>query len=215
MAAQALRERFRWLRSTAARPMQPCGIMETPTLPRFRMVVALDGSEYAEIVLEHALDQASRHDRPDLHILRVVDDTQQVDEVKQWLAAAVLEGLETFRGSRPDWRTRLHVRAGRAVDEIVDLANEIAADLVVIGRYGNYWLRRSVADKVIAAAPCPTLVVGLTQHDVEAEPQCPACVAVREASDGERWFCADHTADDRVRLSTLVPSTTMAHGGIW
>ena len=195
--------------------MQPRLVMETPTLPRYRMVIALDGSEYAEIVLEHALDQASRHDCPDLHILRVVDDAPHVDEVKQWLAATVLEGLETFRGDRPGWRTRLHVRVGRPVDEIVDLANEIAADLVVIGRYGNHWLRRSVADKVVAAATCPTLVVGLTQHGVEAEPQCPACVAVREASDGERWFCADHTADERIRLSALVPSTTMAHGGVW
>jgi nucleotide-binding universal stress UspA family protein len=195
--------------------MQLRRIMETPTLPRFRMVVALDGSEYAEIVLEHALDQASRHDRPDLHILRVVDDVRDADTVKQALAGIVLEGLETFREGRPDWRTRLHVRVGRPVDEIVDLANEVAADLVVIGRYGHRWLRRSAADKVVAAAPCPTLVVGLTQHGIEAEPQCPACVAAREASDGERWFCADHTAPDRVRLSALVPSTTMAHGGVW
>jgi len=194
--------------------MQPHSLMETPTLPRFRMVVALDGSEYSEIVLEHALDQASRHDRPDLHILRVVASRDDITAIKQWLAGIVLEGLETFRGGHSDWRTRLHVRAGKPEHEIPDLAAEVAADLVVIGRYGMHRLWRSVADKVVAAAPCPTLVVGLTQHGI-TEPQCPACAVVREASDGERWFCADHAAPDRLRLSTLVPSTTMAHGGLW
>lgn len=189
--------------------------METPTLPRFRMVIALDGSEYSEIVLEHALDQAVRHDAPDLHVLRVVDEGDDVDAVKRWLAATVLEGLDTFREGRPNWRTRLHVRAGKPEREIADLAAEVAADLVVLGRYGMHRFRRSVADKVVAAAPCPTLVVGLTQHGIDAEPQCPACVEVRETSDGERWFCADHIAPERLRLSTLVPSTTMSHGGVW
>jgi len=183
---------------------------------RFRIVIALDGLEYSEIVLEHGLDQAARHDAPDLHILTVVDKEADLEAIKTWLATSVLEGLETFRAGRPDWRTRLHIRPGRPVDEIVSLVGEIDADLLVIGHYGLHHPRHSIADRVIAAAPCPTLVVGLTGRTVDPQPQCPDCVTARAESEGERWFCAAHTGD-RLRLSALVPwSSESTHGGtLW
>jgi nucleotide-binding universal stress UspA family protein len=188
--------------------------MDTPTR-RYRIVIALDGSEYAEIVLEHALDQASRHDAPDLHVIAVVDEGADVEPTKVWLARSVLEGLDAFRAGRPHWRTRLHVRGGDAADEIANLAAEIDADLIVIGRYRLHHHKHSVADAVVARATCPTLVIaGLTGHVVEAEPQCAACVAIREQSDGERWFCAEHGAPGRMRLSTLMSwPSTLTHGG--
>ena len=184
---------------------------------RYRIVIAVDGLQYSEIVLEHGLDQAARHDAPDLHVLAVVEEPSGIATVKTWLAAAVLEGLDSFRAGRPDWRTRLHVRVGRPAEEIVDLAAEVDADLLVIGRYGLHHPRRSISDEVVTTATCPTLVVGLTGHAVEAEQPCPECAAVREQSDGERWFCAIHAAPDRLRLSTLVPpSPPPTRGGpLW
>jgi hypothetical protein len=138
-------------------------------------------------------------------------------KLKQRLAGLVLEGLEAFRAGRPDWRTRLHVRCGDPAVEITNLAAEIDADLIVVGRYGVHHARRSIADAVIANATCPTLVVGLSGHSVEADPCCDACAAIREDTDGERWFCAEHSAPDRLRLTTLIPSsTTPSHGGpLW
>jgi nucleotide-binding universal stress UspA family protein len=188
----------------------------TPPI-RYRIVIALDDSEYAEIVLEHALDQAARHDAPDLHALVVVDDRTDIVKVKQRLAALVLEGLDAFRAGRPDWRTRLHVRRGDPAAEIANLAADIDADLLVVGRYGVHGAHRSVADEVVANATCPTLVVGLTGHAIEPERSCDACAAIREESDGERWFCAEHSAPERLRLTALIPwSTTATHGGpLW
>jgi len=183
---------------------------------RYRIVIALDGSEYSEIVVEHALDQAARHDAPDLHFLCVVDDEDDVEERKRWLATLVLEGLDTFRDGRPDWRSRLHVRVGRAAEEIVALAGEVQADLLVLGRYGTQDPRRSSASAIIVGAPCPVLVVGLTDHPIELVPQCPRCVAVREESDGERWFCSAHSGDPRLHSTNLLPFTTrMTHGRMW
>lgn len=193
------------------------GFSYVATLRRYRIVIALDGSEYSSIVLEHALDQAARHDAPDLHVLTVIDPAIDVQPIKEWLAGQVLDGLEAFRAGRTDWRTRLHVRAGAAVDEIVNLAAEVKADLLVIGRYNIHHPRYSLAEEVVAKAPCATLVIGLEGHEVEPVQACTACVAVREESDGERWFCAEHTATDRLRLSTLVPSPNFqTHGGpLW
>lgn len=185
--------------------------MTTPP-NRYRIVIALDDSEYAELVLEHALDQAARHDAPDLHVLEVVDCLADVDAAKQRIATLVLEGLDAFRAGRPDWRTHLHVRVGRAADEITDLAGEVDADLLVIGRYGLHHTRGSIADAVLEAAPCPVLVIsGIPGH--VAEPTCPDCAAVREESAGERWFCDAHRSPDRVRLSALLPPSSSLTGG--
>jgi nucleotide-binding universal stress UspA family protein len=191
--------------------------MEIQTQRRYRIVIALDGSEYAELVLEHGLDQASRHDTPDVHVLRVVPTDTEVEPSKIWLATRVLEGLDAFRAGRPAWRTRLHVRVGNTAEEITNLAAEVDADLLVVGRYGLHHPRHSLAERIVATASCPTLVVGLSGHEVDATPMCPSCAAVREESDGESWFCADHRAPDRARLSTLMPwSGMLSHGGpLW
>lgn len=180
---------------------------------RRRIVVALDLSEYAEIVLEHALDQAVRSDGPDLHFVAVVEHEREVDETKRRLAALVLPSLEDARCT--DWRMRLHVRVGKAPEEITALADEIRANLIVIGRFGTHHPRRrlgTVASRVIDLAGCPTLVVGLTSQD-ETVAQCPECIEVRASSDGEQWFCEQHRAPDRVRLTAVISPTMIRTGG--
>ncbi len=176
------------------------------TARRYRIVVALDLSEYAEIVLEHALDQAARHDAPDLHFVTVVEDDGKVDlvDVKNRLAELVLDGLGNFGERAPDWHARLHVRAGEPDDEIIALANEVDADLIAMGRFGLHRPRKqlgSIAHRVLANAPCPVLAINHIDRAPE-QPQCPQCVQVRADSDGERWFCDAHSAPDRVTLAT-------------
>jgi nucleotide-binding universal stress UspA family protein len=191
--------------------------MTTAVIPsprRFRIVVALDLSEYSEVVLEHALDQAARHDAPDLHVVTVVGAKADIEATKNTLAALVLPDLEDFDCA--DWRARLHVRTGVPYEEIADLAAEVRADLVVIGRFGlhhRYGKARSVASRVLDAAPCPTLVVGLVDDSPDEVVQCEDCVAVRASSDGERWFCTAHSASDRVTLASAVLSPVSLTGG--
>lgn len=183
---------------------------------RFPIVIALDDSEYSEIVLEHALDQASRHLSPVLHFIRIVKRESELDLAHAKLATEVREGFETFALAPADYPCRLHVRAGHAADEIVNLAHEVKARLLIVGRYGAHRKSRSLADEVVANAPCPTMVIGLSGETVEAVRQCPDCVEARETSDGEIWFCRAHAAPDRIRLSSLVPGVTHdGRGGVW
>lgn len=187
--------------------------------PHFRMVVALDLSEYAEIVLEHALDQAARHSAPDLHFLHVIDDRRDdVDRAKRELADLVLGGIDTVGDHAQTWRSRLHVRSGRAHEEIVELAAEIDAHLIVCGRFGvhRHWLSHaSIAHRIIEHAHCPVLAVNLVDRPVQT-PQCPDCVRVRAETDGERWFCDAHSEPGRITLATtrLPPSTSWTGGGL-
>ena len=56
-----------------------------------------------------------------------------------------------------------HVRGGRPYEEIVRLAPEIDADLIVLATRGHSGLKRlllgSTAERVVRSAPCPVLVV--------------------------------------------------------
>jgi nucleotide-binding universal stress UspA family protein len=180
----------------------------TPRLDRrrFRIVVGLDLSEYAQIVLEHALDQAARHAAPDLHFITVRERNQEdVHELKSHLFQLVTSGIDAFSMGSGDWRARLHLRSGDPADEISMLAADILADMVVVGRFGAHAHDHKpgriggVADRVIALAPCPTLVAGLTEHDVQRSPICDACAHVREQTHGDVMFCLAHTDGARLQ----------------
>jgi nucleotide-binding universal stress UspA family protein len=135
-------------------------------LPPYVIVVALDHSEYAEIVLEHAMDQALRHDLPELHFLTVIARSRwTVDDAEHHLADAVLPAFEGI--DYADWSIRLHVRRGRPHEEIVAFAGDVRANLIVIGRFGLHHRSGrlgSVASRVLDRASCPTLVIGLTDR---------------------------------------------------
>lgn len=194
--------------------MQPLPIMTgTPANRRFVIVVALDRSEYAEIVLEHAIDQASRHERPDLHFVTVVDKGANTEAARVTFSTLVLQGLDTMnKGS--DWRSWLHVLEGIPDQEIGDFAGDISADLIVVGRFGASRRKGSTAEALLDVSPCAVLVVNLKQ-DTVTEPQCPACVAVRAETQAERLFCPEHSGD-RSSLSLRVSSSMVTRGGsVW
>jgi nucleotide-binding universal stress UspA family protein len=176
------------------------------------MVVGIDLSEYADIVLEHALDQAARHDAPELHLLTVRERRKpSAEDVTQALWERVYPALETFNRHGTDWRARLHVRRGKPDEQIATLAAEVRADLIVMGHFGLHHPRRpakSLSSRVLRAAVCPTLVVGMS--DTSDATQCPLCVALREDTDGNVWFCGDHTSSGNKHAMT---ATTVWTGG--
>jgi nucleotide-binding universal stress UspA family protein len=187
-----------------------------PRVRRYRIVVGIDLSEYSEIVLEHALDQAARHDAPELHFLTVRERRRpSSDDCKQALWERVYPALETFNRYGSDWRARLHVRRGRPEVEIAELAAEIRADLIVIGQFGLHTTRASdnnLPNRVLQQAVCPTLVVGLPAA-VDTSPQCLMCVAVRESTEGGSWFCGQHTGS-RGREHAVSEMTTWSRGSV-
>lgn len=190
---------------------------EVPARPRrFRMVVGVDLSEYSQIVIEHGLDQAARHQYPELHFIYVKESRKRSsDEMKQRLASAVYPALQTFNQYGTEWRARLHVRTGKPDEQIAALAADLRADLIVIGQFGLHNPHekfKTVPNRVLNAATCPTLVVGMPP-DADTTPICPACAAVREDTEGERWFCDAHSAPDRLE-HTVTPMTVWTGGSL-
>jgi nucleotide-binding universal stress UspA family protein len=184
-------------------------------MSRYRIVVAIDLSEYAEVVLEHALDQAARHDQSELHFVTVVPDARLMAVTKKRLADIVRDGLDVFRDGHVDWRARMHVRVGKPAEEIVALADDVEADLIVVGRFSQHRRRvGSTAQRVLDLASSPTLAINQLGKSVAEHAQCPDCARVRSSSDGEVWFCDRHRDRDRDTLATtlVLPSTIWTGG---
>jgi len=201
---------------------------------RFEIVVGVDLSEYSDIVAQHAFDEAIRHKRPSLHLLSVVpvhegqwwrrptetDLAVTEAEAKRRLAEFAVRVLDDAVpvDRRASWLVRLHVRRGRPEQQIVDLAAECFAGLIVVGRFGHAARERrglgSIADRVVQFADCPVLVVGAGRETTASEQQCPDCVQIRAESEGERWFCERHHSD-RLGHTTLLGDPLVRGGPMW
>jgi len=178
---------------------------------RYRIVVGIDLSEYSDIVLEYALDQAARHTNPELHFLTVCEAKNlSTDDCKQALWDRVYPVLETFTHHGREWRARLHVRRGKPDQQIGALAADIRADLIVVGNFGLHNPRsqyKNLPNGVINAAVCPTLVVGMPEAVADG---CPECHNIRELSDCDRWFCDNHSS--RKDTYSTTPMTVWTGG---
>jgi nucleotide-binding universal stress UspA family protein len=140
-----------------------------------RILLATDGSEEAELAALRAVDLADATDS-ELHVahvgvvpifLKSYPGTlgyerrlyEQIEEVSR----------ELLR--KESWRVKAaggtvagtHLRMGEVALEIVALAEELQADLIVMGSRGLGGVRRalmgSVSDSVVRHAHCPVLVV--------------------------------------------------------
>jgi len=92
-----------------------------------------------------------------------------------------------------------HLRIGNPAREIVQLASDLSADLIVVGTHGRTGMMKlllgSVARNVLSHASCPVLVVKPKNLPVwpQIEPPCLDCVAARESSFGQRVWCDRHS----------------------
>lgn len=114
-------------------------------------------------------------------------------------ARAVME--ETATRARQQFGERVvgHLANGTPWREIVQLAANIDADLLVVGSHRKSAVRRlvlgSVSEAVVRHASCPVLVARPKGHEAdvpEIEPPCPDCLETQAASAGQTLWCARH-----------------------
>ena len=138
------------------------------------ILLATDGSEEAQLAAASAADLAEKTNS-DLHVLTVGPDLPLYE-----LPEHPAEFEDVLRKNRGEAKEMLeqqakqieeagvtinetHLREGRAAEEIVEVAEEIGAGLIVMGSRGHGRLRRtllgSVSDAVVRHAHCPVTVV--------------------------------------------------------
>jgi nucleotide-binding universal stress UspA family protein len=199
----------------------------TAPVDRYTIVVGLDFSEPSDEALDQAFHAAHAREHAEVHVLHVELDlathAREAHLEREWeptaaavppvsnldrLEAHVVARLERFRaahGSPRFARLVSHFRLGSAAEQLVQLAADLDADLVVVGTHGRHGMARlllgSVAERVIRLAHCPVLVVrpkdhlGLRHAELpRPAPPCPACVARRRETGGDELWCTEHAA---------------------
>lgn len=133
-----------------------------------KMLLATDGSDDAALAARAAVDIA-RKTGPELHVVHAwhsVPSTRFESyihaQLKQEAREVLAEQVERIKGDGANV-AEAHLREGPAVDEILDLAKEVGADLIVIGSRGLGPVKRvvlgSVSEGVVHHATRPVLVL--------------------------------------------------------
>ncbi|MGH7751972.1 MAG: universal stress protein [Gemmatimonadales bacterium] len=122
----------------------------------WRVARSVAATSRGELVLTHVLTEAPLYRESVMTQVRpVYEGARKWAEgaLEDWVAKARAEGLNA----------RATLRTGVAYQQVVALATDERADLIVIGTHGRGGIDRallgSVADRVVRLAPCPVLTV--------------------------------------------------------
>jgi len=144
-----------------------------------KILIPTDGSDTAEVAVEHALDLAETYGA-ELHTLYVVDTDsmslslgpEQLDRIEQGNWGEMDEVRERAEGATRVVADRgrergidvvEHVASGRPHSVIEEYAEDHDVDLVVMGSHGRSGIRRallgSVTERTLRSTDIPVLVV--------------------------------------------------------
>jgi nucleotide-binding universal stress UspA family protein len=147
--------------------------MDTPAT---QILVGTDGSDTADEAVRKAA-QAAALSYARLHIVTAVDGPARhaagpegVPSDLAWAATPGQRADEILRRARdlvhPGVEVELHSRPGDAADVLVELADELHADLIVVGNKGMQgmggYVRPTVPNRVSHRAHCDVLIVATT-----------------------------------------------------
>jgi len=177
------------------------------------VLAALDASEVAHEIVRVAANLARGHAGGELHLVHVVEDLpapailvpvplslgvssrEMVEDARKRIETLAAEARGHFAG-----RLSAHVATGSAWKQILQVAIDVQADLLVVGTHGRGGVKRlllgSVAETVVRKASCPVLVVREKNYRAfvppEIEPACPECAAVQQRTGGAQLWCERH-----------------------
>jgi nucleotide-binding universal stress UspA family protein len=168
------------------------------------VVVGLDFTEADGPAFDKAARVAMRVPGSELHLVHVFDTAPSAERTRDLVAhlrlyvdekAAITQGLRGIV-------VGIHVRGGKPVRELIQLATEVGADFIVVGSHPGLhvrdWVIGSTVKRLVNAASFPVLVASPppkepVEHEPVIEPPCPQCVQARSASGGKQWWCERHS----------------------
>jgi nucleotide-binding universal stress UspA family protein len=175
--------------------------MSTSNNPPQRTVIlaAVDGSAASSFVVAGGAKFAAMPGA-ELHLVHVIDAVGETKRLTEQLERGrqILEDLgKDLPESIP---LTLHLAAGSPTREILQLAANLQADLIVVGAHDLSALEKlllgSVAEPVVRKAQCPVYVVRRKDYHgkvvPELEPPCPDCLQTQRSTGGKELWCARH-----------------------
>jgi nucleotide-binding universal stress UspA family protein len=142
-----------------------------------RILFCTDFSESADAAFDFAVDAAVRRPGSTLHVLHVIHEPDaqfwksylyEVDRVDEQAKKTIDAKIAAAYLSRvpPGVSVKVDVRIGPDAAAVLEFAQAMRADLIVLGRHGHGGVSKalfgSVAEKVVRKADCAVLVVPLS-----------------------------------------------------
>jgi nucleotide-binding universal stress UspA family protein len=145
-----------------------------------KILLATDGSEFSTAAIRECCDLFNDKAELELKFVSVFEEAyaiaaepfavsaelyREISEAAERQAEHYCSAAaEMVRGNCPEWRPKIshQVIKGNPEQEVVEIAKEWGADLIVVGSHGRgFWGRLvgSVSDAVVHHAPCSVLVV--------------------------------------------------------
>ncbi len=141
-----------------------------------RILLATDFSDYSEVACEYAVTLAKTFNSS-LMVLHVINEPVDLrgfyvphisfEQLEQEIETGATKMLETFcKENLQDFSGyETMVIAGVPYEEIIRIATEKEASLIVIGTHGRTGLDHlifgSTAERVVRGAPCPVMTIRL------------------------------------------------------
>ena len=140
-----------------------------------KILLAVDLSDDSAEVADRA-QAITRNNDGELHIIHVIeplsfayggDIPMDFSGIQDEIHQQAVTQLDRFAEARDLGKDRRHVVLGQPEVEIHALAEELSADLIVVGSHGRYGLALlmgSTANGVLHGATCDVLAVRVGQH---------------------------------------------------
>lgn len=151
----------------------------------FVVIVGYDFSELGEEALRIGVTFARSASKAELHVAHVISPPAVMSELGPTVPLeGVIDEARERIATRLDnarlpatVRASAHVSLGDAGHELPELAQELHADLIVLGTHGRKGLQRmllgSVAEQVVRRAPCSVMCVKLRPEAVREKREEP------------------------------------------
>lgn len=142
-----------------------------------QIVVGYDFRQPSDVALSYAVEFACRDPEQVLHFVVVLgsrESYQEAERIRQQLLDVLAE-IFRMRDAPSNVQFFVHARIGDPASEIVAVAEELGADLIVLGCHERGTVERillgSVSSQVLHSARCPVLVARKKSYkQVELEP---------------------------------------------
>jgi nucleotide-binding universal stress UspA family protein len=193
---------------------------------RFVVLTAIDHGPMDHEVVRAGANLAREIAGAELHLIHVLEDLPSpVGFVPRPVGLGITAGEITAEA-----RTRLddlsaearslfggrivgHLVAGSAWKQVLQVAIDLQADVVLVGTHGRKGIKRmllgSVAEAIVRKASCPVLVVRPKDYHAyvppEIEPACTNCLRAQSESQGARLACDRHAEHPRGHIYSLAP----------
>jgi nucleotide-binding universal stress UspA family protein len=173
------------------------------------LLVGVSYDETGESALRLAIEMARGRPKVALHAAHVLPESALANRsggVAQHGALLATHPQHVVDFVKPflrGWFSEVvvHVRVGDPAQQLLQLALDYDADLLVVGTHGRRGLERlalgSVAQALLDARRVPIVIAaprnfGGMEKTVLDAPTCADCIEARRASHGQRLWCATH-----------------------